>query len=142
MEHVHLEIAVASLAERGIEVETSAPLVSYRETIQGKGDSRYQHKKQSGGSGQLAEGARKVAPLPRGGGFEFDWKVVGGSIPTQFQSRCEKGARAGLEAGALGGFPVQDVKVIVYDGKDHPVDSKDIAFQSAATFALREALEQ
>ena len=142
MGHVHLEIAVASLAERGIEVETSAPLVAYRETIQGKGDARYRHKKQSGGAGQFAEVALKVEPLPRGGGFEFDWKVVGGSIPTQFQSSCEKGARAGLEAGALGGFPVQDVKVIVYDGKDHPVDSKDIAFQSAATFALREALEQ
>ncbi len=142
MGHVHLEIAVASLAERGIEVETSAPLVAYRETIQGSGDARYRHKKQSGGAGQFAEVALRVEPLPRGGGFEFDWKVVGGAIPTQFQSSCEKGARAGLEAGALGGFPVQDVKVTVYDGKDHPVDSKDIAFQSAATFAIREALEQ
>ncbi len=142
MGHVHLEIAVTSLAERGIEVDTSTPQVAYRETIQGTGDARYRHKKQSGGAGQFAEVALKVEPLPRGGGFEFDWKVVGGSIPTQFQSSCEKGARAGLEAGALGGFPVQDVKVTVYDGKDHPVDSKDIAFQAAATFALREALAQ
>lgn len=142
MGHVHLEIAVASLAERGVEVVTSSPLIAYRETIQGKGDARYRHKKQSGGAGQFAEVALKVEPLPRGGGFEFDWKVVGGAIPTQFQSSCEKGARAGLEAGALGGFPVQDVKVIVYDGKDHPVDSKDIAFQSAATFAIREAFGQ
>ena len=142
MGHVHLEIAVTSLAERGIEVDTSAPLIAYRETIQGTGDARYRHKKQSGGAGQFAEVALKVEPLPRGGGFEFDWKVVGGSIPTQFQSSCEKGARAGLEVGPLGGFPVQDVKVIVYDGKDHPVDSKDVAFQSAAMFAIREAFEQ
>lgn len=142
MGHVHLEIAVASLAERGIEVETSEPLIAYRETITGTGDARYRHKKQSGGAGQFAEVALRVAPLPRGGGFEFDWKVVGGTIPTQFQSSCEKGAKAGLDAGALAGFPVQDVRVEVYDGKDHPVDSKDIAFQSAAMYAMREAMEQ
>jgi len=67
---------------------------------------------------------------------------VGGTIPTQFQPSCEKGARAGMEAGVLGGFPLQDVKVCVYDGKDHPVDSKDIAFQFAAAQAMREALLQ
>lgn len=143
MGHVHLEIAVAALKDRfGVEVETRLPAIAYRETIQGKGDARYRHKKQSGGAGQFAEVALTVEPLPRGGGFEFEWKVVGGTIPTQFQTSCEKGARAGMESGVLGGFPLQDVKVSVYDGKDHPVDSKDIAFQFAATQAVHEALVQ
>lgn len=143
MGHVHLEIAVAALKDRfGVEVDARTPTVAYRETIQGTGDARYRHKKQSGGAGQFAEVALTVEPLPRGSGFEFEWKVVGGTIPTQFQTSCEKGARAGMEAGVLGGFPLQDVKVTVYDGKDHPVDSKDIAFQFATTQAMREALAQ
>ena len=143
MGHVHLEIASQVLKERyGVEVETRTPSVAYRETIGGTGDARYRHKKQTGGAGQFAEVALRVEPLPRGGGFEFVWGVVGGSIPTQFQSSCEKGVRAGMTAGALGGFPVQDVKVTVYDGKDHPVDSKDVAFQTAAAHAFKEAMAQ
>ncbi|HKI55534.1 MAG TPA: elongation factor G [Trueperaceae bacterium] len=143
MGHVHLEIAVNALKERfGVEVDTAPPSVAYRETIQGTGDARYRHKKQTGGAGQFAEVALRVAPLPRGGDFEFNWKVVGGSIPTGFQPSCEKGVRSALGAGVLGGFPVQDVKVEVYDGKDHPVDSKDIAFQIAAAQAFKEAMKQ
>ncbi len=143
MGHVHLEIASQVLKERyGVEVETRTPAVAYRETIASTGDARYRHKKQTGGAGQFAEVALRVEPLPRGGGFEFVWGVVGGSIPTQFQSSCEKGVKAGMTAGALGGFPVQDVKVTVYDGKDHPVDSKDVAFQTAAAHAFREAMAQ
>jgi elongation factor G len=139
MGHVHLEVAVAELAERyGVQVDTHPPKVSYRETIAGPGDARYRHKKQSGGSGQFAEVALRVAPLPRGSEFAFDWKVVGGTIPTQFQSSCEKGVRAGLAKGPLG-FPMVDVRAEVYDGKDHPVDSKDIAFQAAAAEAFKEA---
>lgn len=143
MGHVHLEIAVNTLKERyGVETEARTPAVAYRETIQGQGDARYRHKKQTGGAGQFAEVALRVAPLPREGGFEFEWAVVGGSIPTQFQSSCEKGVSQALAAGALGGFPVQDVKVTVYDGKDHPVDSKDVAFQVAAGHAFKEAMAQ
>ncbi|HZX00030.1 MAG TPA: elongation factor G [Trueperaceae bacterium] len=143
MGHVHLEIATQVLKERyGVEVETRTPTVAYRETIGGTGDARYRHKKQTGGAGQFAEVALRVEPLPRGDGFEFVWGVVGGSIPTQFQSSCEKGVKAGMTAGALGGFPVQDVKVTVYDGKDHPVDSKDVAFQTAAAHAFKEAMAQ
>lgn len=143
MGHVHLEIASQVLKERyGVEVETRTPAVAYRETIAGTGDARYRHKKQTGGAGQFAEVALRVEPLPRGDGFEFVWGVVGGSIPTQFQSSCEKGVKAGMTAGSLGGFPVQDVKVTVYDGKDHPVDSKDVAFQTAAAHAFKEAMAQ
>ena len=143
MGHVHLEIAVNALKDRfGVEVETRTPAVAYRETIQGGGDARYRHKKQTGGAGQFAEVALRVAPLGRGETFEFAWKVVGGAIPTQFQPSCEKGVRAALGSGVLGGFPVQDVKVEVYDGKHHPVDSKDIAFQIAAGQAFKEAMQQ
>ncbi len=143
MGHVHLEIGAQVLKERyGVDIETRTPAVAYRETIAGTGDARYRHKKQTGGAGQFAEVALRVEPLPRGAGFEFEWGVVGGSIPTQFQSSCEKGVRAGMTAGALGGFPVQDVKVTVYDGKDHPVDSKDVAFQTAAAHAFKEAMAQ
>jgi len=143
MGHVHLEIAVNALKDRfGVEVETRPPSVAYRETIGGTGDARYRHKKQTGGAGQFAEVALRVAPLTRGEGFQFNWKVVGGSIPTQFQPSCEKGVKSALESGVLGGFPVQDVQVEVYDGKDHPVDSKDIAFQIAAGQAFKEAMHQ
>lgn len=143
MGHVHLEIAVNALKDRfGVEVDTRPPAVAYRETIGGSGDARYRHKKQTGGAGQFAEVALRVAPLERGGGFEFNWKVVGGAIPTQFQPSCEKGVRSALEGGVLGGFPVQDVRVEVYDGKDHPVDSKDIAFQIAAAQAFKDAMKQ
>ena len=143
MGHVHLEIAVNVLKDRfGVEVETHVPAVAYRETIQGNGDARYRHKKQTGGAGQFAEVALRVAPLTRGEGFQFSWKVVGGSIPSQFQPSCEKGVRSALESGVMGGFPVQDVQVEVYDGKHHPVDSKDIAFQIAAAQAFKEAMQQ
>jgi elongation factor G len=139
MGHVHLEVAVTELAERyGVNVETRLPRISYRETIVGKGDARYRHKKQSGGAGQFAEVALRVMPLERGGGIEFHWAVVGGTIPTQFQSSCEKGVRQAADKGSLG-FPLVDVRVEVYDGKDHPVDSKDIAFQAAAAEAFKEA---
>ncbi len=142
MGHVHLEIAINALRDRfGLEVETAPPSIAYRETISATAEARFRHRKQSGGSGQFAEVALRVAPLTRGAGFEFVWKVVGGAIPSQFQSSCEKGVRRALDAGALGGFPVQDVRVEVFDGKDHPVDSKDIAFQLAAANAFAEAMQ-
>jgi elongation factor G len=139
MGHVHLEVAVNVLADRfGVHVDTKPPKISYRETIAGAGDVRYRHKKQTGGSGQFAEVAMRVAPLPRGSGIEFSWAVVGGTIPTTFQSSCEKGVRSAAHKGPMG-FPLIDVKAEVYDGKDHPVDSKDIAFQIAAAEAFKEA---
>ena len=143
MGHVHLEVAVNTLKERfNVEVETHTPTIAYRETIAGKGDARYRHKKQTGGAGQFAEVALRVEPLPKGGGFEFENKVVGGAIPSQFIPSCEKGIRAALDEGVLGGYQVMDVKATVYDGKDHPVDSKDIAFQIAAAHAFKEAMQK
>ncbi len=143
MGHVHLEVAIEKLRERyNVEVETRPPKVAYRESITGKGEARYRHKKQTGGAGQFAEVALRVEPLPRGEGFVFENAVVGGTIPSQFIPSCEKGIRAALNEGILGGYPVVDVKVIVYDGKDHPVDSKDIAFQIAAAQAFKEAALQ
>ncbi len=139
MGHVHLEVATGMMAERfGVNVDTRPPKISYRETISTSGDARYRHKKQTGGAGQFAEVALRVEPLGRNEGEQFDWSVVGGTIPTNFQSSCEKGFRASLEKGPMG-FRVVDVKAVVYDGKDHPVDSKDVAFQIAAGEAFREA---
>ncbi|UCH27726.1 MAG: elongation factor G [Trueperaceae bacterium] len=143
MGHVHLETAINALKERyNVEVETHSPTIAYRETITAGGDARYRHKKQTGGAGQFAEVALRVEPLPRGGGFEFASQVVGGSIPSQFIPSCEKGVRNALDEGSLGGFQVVDVKAVVYDGKDHPVDSKDIAFQIAAGHAFSDAMKK
>lgn len=142
MGHVHLEIATEKLRDRyGVEVDTRRPKISYRETVGGGGDARYRHKKQSGGSGQFAEVALRVEPLARGAGFEFGNEVVGGTIPSQFVPSCEKGVRGALSQGVLAGFPVVDIKATIYDGKDHPVDSKDIAFQIAAAHAFKEAMQ-
>jgi elongation factor G len=143
MGHVHLDLAVHKLRERyNVEVDTARPKITYRETITGNGDARYRHKKQSGGAGQFAEVALRVEPLPRGSGFEFHNAVVGGTIPSQFIPSCEKGVRGALEGGVLGKYQVVDVKVTVYEGKDHPVDSKDIAFQIAASHAFSEAMKE
>lgn len=143
MGHVHLETAIHLLAERyGVEVETRLPSIAYQETIEGRGDARHRHKKQSGGAGQFGEVALRVEPLARGEGFDFAWEVTGGAIPTQFQASCEKGVSQALSSGVLAGYPVTDVRVVVHDGKSHPVDSKDIAFQVGASMAFKEAMRQ
>jgi elongation factor G len=141
MGHVHLETAIRVLDERfHAGMYTAKPRVPYRETVSARAETRYRHKKQTGGAGQFAEVALRVEPLPRGSDFEFANEVVGGSIPSQFIPSCEKGVRAALAQGPLGGFTVVDVRVIVFDGKDHPVDSKDIAFQIAASHAFKDAI--
>ncbi|MDZ7800848.1 MAG: elongation factor G [Trueperaceae bacterium] len=143
MGHVHLEVSIALMKERyGVNVAHRPPKVAYRETLQGQGEARYRHKKQSGGAGQFAEVALRVAPGEPGSGLTFAWGVVGGAIPTQFQTSCEKGAQQAMQGGVLGGFPVSDVAVTVFDGKHHPVDSKDVAFQIAAAQAFKEAVLQ
>jgi elongation factor G len=143
MGELHLKTMISRMKERyGVEVEIGTPKVAYKETISSNGDSKYRHKKQSGGAGQFAEVWMRIEPLPRGEGFEFVDEVVGGAIPKQLVGSCEKGVKNALKKGTVAGYPVTDVKVIVYDGKTHPVDSKDIAFQIAAAHAFRESCEK
>ena len=143
MGELHLKTMVERMKDRyGVEVEIGTPKVAYKETVTGNGDSQYRHKKQSGGAGQFAEVWMRIEPLESGGGFEFVDEVVGGAIPKQLIGSCEKGVMKALKEGIVAGYPVTDVKVIVYDGKTHPVDSKDIAFQIAAAHAFKESCEK
>ena len=129
---LHLQIIVQRLKERySVEVNQKKPKIPYRETITGKGDEKYRHKKQTGGAGQFAEVWMRIEPLPRGEGFEFESKVVGGNISSVYIPSIEKGVKQILVEGAVAGYKIVDVKATVYDGKEHPVDSKDIAFQIA-----------
>ena len=141
MGEVHLRVMLERLQSRfKLEVGARAPAVPYRETVGTRAEGHYRHKKQTGGAGQFAEVYLRVEPLPRGAGFEFASEVFGGAIPTQFIPAVEKGARDAMETGVLAGFPVHDVRVVVTDGKSHPVDSKDIAFRTAGKHAVRDAL--
>ncbi|HYC44079.1 MAG TPA: elongation factor G [Burkholderiales bacterium] len=123
-----------------VEVTSSPPRIPYRETITAKAEGHHRHKKQTGGAGQFGEVFLRVEPLKRGSGFEFVDQVKGGVIPTQFMPAVEKGVRQVLDAGPIAGYPVQDVRVIVYDGKHHPVDSKEVAFISAGKRAFMDAI--
>mgnify|MGYP001611790808 CR=1 FL=1 len=138
---VHLKVMLERLQNRSrVAVVSKAPTIPYRETIGTIAEGHYRHRKQTGGAGQFAEVFLRVEPLPRGAGFEFKSEVFGGSIPGQFIPSVEKGVHDALERGVLAGFPVFDVRVVVTDGKTHSVDSKDIAFRTAAKWAVRDAL--
>ena len=138
---MHLKAILDKMATQyRLELDTHPPSVPFRETIAIKADGHNRHKKQTGGAGQFGEVFLKVEPLPRGKGFEFVNAVKGGTIPSQFIPSVEKGVRNVLESGFVAGFPLQDVRVIVYDGKTHPVDSKDVAFMSAGRKAFLDAL--
>ena len=123
-----------------LELDTRPPSIAYRETIAARAEGHSRHKKQTGGAGQFGEVYLKVEPLPRGKGFEFVDSVKGGAIPNQFIPSVEKGVRGVLDTGFLAGYPLQDMRVTVYDGKSHPVDSKDVAFVSAGRKAFLDAL--
>ena len=141
MGELHLRMVLERMKnEYNIDVVTRPPKIAYRETITRKADGHYRHKKQTGGAGQFGEVYLRVEPLPRDSGFEFVNKVVGGSIPSQFIPAVEKGVRQVLEEGAIAGYPLQDLRVTVYDGKHHPVDSKDIAFVQAGKKAFLKAI--
>ncbi len=133
MGDVHIDVAVRYLKERfGVDVDVTLPKVPYRETVTASASGQYRHKKQTGGAGQFAEVHMEIKPLPRGAGFEYDTsRVFGGAISSQFFPSIEKGIKQAMEEGPLAGYPVVDVRCEVYDGKEHPVDSKDIAFQIA-----------
>jgi elongation factor G len=124
----------------GLEVAVRPPKIAYRETIAQRADGHSRHKKQTGGAGQFGEVYLRVEPLARGAGFEFASEVVGGAIPTQYIPAVEKGVRQVLLEGALAGYPLADLRVVVYDGKHHSVDSKEIAFVSAGRKALKDAI--
>ncbi len=138
---LHLRTTLEKIATQyKLELDTRPPSIPYRETIAARAEGHSRHKKQTGGAGQFGEVFLKVEPLPRGKGFEFVDSVKGGAIPNQFIPSVEKGVRAVLESGYVAGYPIQDVRVIVYDGKSHPVDSKDVAFMSAGRKAFLDAL--
>ena len=138
---MHLRTVLEKMSSQyKLELDTRPPSIPYRETIAAKAEGHSRHKKQTGGAGQFGEVFLKVEPLPRGSGFEFVDSVKGGAIPNQFIPSVEKGVRSVLDTGYIAGFPLQDVRVIVYDGKSHPVDSKDVAFMSAGRKAFLDAL--
>ena len=141
MGELHLEILVERMRKRfGVEVVLSKPHVPYRETIRGRAEGDYRHKKQSGGRGQFGEVHLRVAPLPRGGQFEFVDEVKGGVIPGQYIPAVEKGVVAGMERGPLAGYPVVDVKTTVFFGKYHDVDSSEMAFKIAAETCFHDTI--
>jgi elongation factor G len=138
---LHIRSALERMAQQyKVEVETRPPRVPYRETISAPAEGHARHKKQTGGAGQFGEVFLRVDPLPRGTGFEFVDQVKGGVIPYNFIPAVQKGVESVLTSGPTAGFVMQDVRVTVYDGKHHPVDSKEIAFISAGRKAFLDAL--
>jgi elongation factor G len=139
----HLTVVIDNLRKRlGVNVDLSTPRVDYKETITSKGDGHYKHKKQSGGHGQYGEAYVKIEPQERGKGFEFASEVVGGAIPRNFIPAVEKGCVEGMQAGVVAGYPVVDVRAIVYDGSYHDVDSNEISFKIAGLHAFKEAMQK
>ena len=140
---LHLRIMLEKLRNRyHVEVDTHPPRIAYTETITVRAEGHHRHKKQTGGAGQFGEVYLRVEPLPRGSGFEFVNGVVGGVIPRQFIPAVEKGILQSLEQGVIAGYPLQDLRVEVYDGKYHDVDSKEIAFISAGKKAFMDAVRK
>ena len=140
MGQIHLDVTLKRAESLGVHIDTDMPKVPYRETITGNAESSYTHKKQTGGAGQYGRVDLKVEPS--GENFEFESSVFGGAISQQFVASTEKGIRAVLADGVIAGYPVERVKVNVFDGKEHPVDSKDIAFQIAGREAFRAAFRK
>jgi elongation factor G len=141
MGETHLSIALEKLARKfGVEVDTEEVRVAYRETITGTAEAEGKLKKQTGGHGQFALACLRVEPQPRGAGNEFVDAIVGGVIPRNFLPAVEKGVAEAEEHGGALGFPVVDVKITCFDGKHHPVDSSEMAFKTAASMGLRDAL--
>ena len=140
---LHLRSILERMASQfKLEIETRPPRIPYRETITAQAEGFHRHKKQTGGAGQFGEVSLRVEPLGRGAGFEFVDSTKGGVIPHQFMPAVQKGVEQVLATGAIAGFPMQDVRVVVYDGKHHPVDSKEVAFVSAGRKAFLDAVEK
>ncbi len=143
MGELHIQMILEKIREnQKIEVETHVPKVAYRETIQGKGDAEYTHKKQTGGHGQFARVSLEVQALPRGENYKFTNAIFGGAISKSYIPAVEKGVVEAMEAGVLAGYPVVDVEARVVDGKEHAVDSSELAFKLAAREAFRESMRK
>jgi len=140
MGDTHLEVVVEKLKRQyGVEVELRTPKIAYLETIKGKAEVQGKHKKQSGGRGQYGDCWIRIEPLPRGKGFEYVDAIVGGSIPRQYIPAVEKGVVERMSKGVIAGYPVVDVKVTVFDGSFHTVDSSEMAFKIAGSLAFKKA---
>ena len=138
MGEAHVNLAISRAERLGVNLDTHMPKVPYKETITKTGEATYRHKKQSGGAGQFAEVSLRVVPNT-GEGYVYETNIFGGSISQSFWPSIDKGVHSVLGEGVIAGFPVVDVKVVVFDGKEHPVDSKDIAFQIAGREGFKEA---
>jgi elongation factor G len=140
---VHLDVVLERMKRKyGVDAVLNPPRIPYRETITGSARVAHKYKKQSGGAGLYGDATIEIEPLARGGGYEWEDKIFGGSIPQQFRPSVEKGVKQTIEQGAISGNPVVDVKVRLVDGSTHPVDGKDIAFQIAGAMAMREAVQK
>ncbi len=142
---LHLRVMLEKMDKRfKLSIKTKEPKIPYRETITAKAEGHYRHRKQTGGAGQFGEVYLRVEPTERDSdpSLEFSWDIFGGSIPGQFEPAVFKGIKDVMQKGVVAGFPLQDVKVSVYDGKSHPVDSKEVAFRAAGKGAFVDALEK
>ena len=148
---LHLRLALEKLSHRGLHVDTKPPKIAYRETIQLPAEGHHRHKKQTGGAGQFGEVFLRAEPLPEdsphrksngGSGLEIVNEVFGGTIPGQFIPAVEKGIHDLMETGVIAGYPLQDIRVAITDGKHHPVDSKEVAFRAAGKFAFLDAVRK
>ncbi|NIM06403.1 MAG: elongation factor G [Armatimonadetes bacterium] len=140
---LHLEVNIARLKRKfGVEVSTGAPKVAYRETVRATAKAQGKYKKQTGGRGQYGDVWLEVEPLERGAGFEFADRIVGGVVPKNYIPSVEKGIRESLGRGIIAGYPVTDLRVTLYDGSFHPVDSSDIAFKIAGSMGFRNAAKE
>jgi elongation factor G len=140
---LHLRIMLEKMENRSkLSVTTKEPKIPYRETITVKAEGHYRHKKQTGGAGQFGEVYLRVEPGERGADppLEFSWDIFGGSIPRQFEPAVAKGINEVMDNGVIAGFPMQDIKVSIYDGKHHPVDSKEVAFRAAGKGAFKDGV--
>ncbi|CAN5471762.1 elongation factor G [soil metagenome] len=148
---LHLRLVLEKLGHRGVHVDTKPPKIAYRETVTQSADGHHRHKKQTGGAGQFGEVFLRVEPLEHdsplrksngGPGLEIVNEVFGGTIPGQFIPAVEKGIHDVMDGGAVAGYPLQDVRVAITDGKHHPVDSKEVAFRTAGKFAFKDAIQK
>ncbi len=142
MGDIHVDVAIKRALKLGVNLETAVPRVPFRETVTRSNVAQYRHKKQTGGAGQFAEVHLRVEPQESGVGFEFATEVVGGAISSSFLPSIEKGIKSVMQNGVIAGYPVVDVKAVVVDGKEHPVDSKDIAFQIAGREVFKAAFRE